>query len=105
MESARCIQSASGGRERMSLYSAFVAASVLQGHVIQDTEKLLDTLPSVVIPTHARRFPAVSRLRKYPPSPDDYINFEASCLTDNPTAFCTLQRSGADEELVLTKFA
>jgi hypothetical protein len=40
------------------------AASVLQAHILQDAEKLLNKLPAALIPAHARRFPTVSKLPK-----------------------------------------
>ena len=88
-----CIQSASDGRDRTFLYSAFTAASVLQAHIIQDTTRFQNN-PPAVIPTPAHHFPAVSALRKYPASSDGYFNFEIQCFFPNrhPTAFCMLQR-------------
>jgi len=88
-----CIQSASEGRDRI-LHKAFVAASVLQAHIIQDAKKLLNNPPAAPIPLRARCFPAVSKLRKYPPSSSDYLTFDIQNFfsTGNPTAFCTLQR-------------
>ena len=71
-----CAKSASDGRDRKSLYSAFTAASVLQAHILEDAQKLLSDPLAAPIPTDARHYPAVSRLSKYPPSIGDYITFK-----------------------------
>jgi hypothetical protein len=75
-----CLRTACDGRDRRSLYLAFTAASVLQAHILQDVENLLRNPPPRPIPDHARCFPAVSKLRKYPPPSDDYLNFEIRCF-------------------------
>jgi hypothetical protein len=75
-----CLRTACDGCNRRSLHLAFTAASVLQAHILQDVENLLHNLPPGPIPDHARRFPAVSKLRKYPPPSDDYLNFEIRCF-------------------------
>ena len=60
---------------------AFTAASVLQAKILEDTKNLLHKISAKQllhdpIPDHIRRFPAVSKLSKYPPSLGGYINFE-----------------------------
>ncbi|KAF8224895.1 hypothetical protein L208DRAFT_1380904 [Tricholoma matsutake] len=93
------------GRDRRSLYSAFTAAPVLQAHILQDVENLLHNLPPGPIPDHARRFPAVSRLRKYPPSSDDYLNFEIRCFfPDRQNNRLLYVAEMPDKQLVLIKF-
>ena len=73
-----CTTSGADGRDRQSLYTAFTAAAVLQGHILRDTKRLLVNPPAK--PTSARLFPAVTRLRKYPASESqsfyDYLDFE-----------------------------
>jgi hypothetical protein len=72
-----CTRSASEGRDRQSLYRAFTVASVLQAHILNDTQKLLaDPAAAPIILDHARRFPAISRLSAYgsPSGPD--LTFE-----------------------------
>ncbi|KAF8227067.1 hypothetical protein L208DRAFT_1405999 [Tricholoma matsutake] len=100
-----CLQTACDGRDRRSLYSAFTAASVLQAHILQDVENLLHNLPPGPIPDHACHFPAVSRLRKYPPSSDDYLNFEIQCFFPNRQNNHLLYVAEMpDKQLVLIKF-
>lgn len=71
-----CIESASDGCDCLSLYSAFIAALVLQAHFQEDAERIKETPHLMPISVHARRFPAVSRLRKYPPPSDQYLTFK-----------------------------
>jgi serine/threonine protein kinase len=59
----------------MALYSAFTAALVLQARIIQDVQRFLVNLPAEIL-ANTRHFPAVSKLRKYPSSPEDYFTFE-----------------------------
>lgn len=100
-----CLQTACDGRDRRSLYSAFTAVSVLQAHILQDVENLLHNLPPGPIPDHARRFPAVSRLCKYPPSSDDYLNFEIRCFfPDRQNNRLLYVAEMPDKQLVLIKF-
>ncbi|KIL58229.1 hypothetical protein M378DRAFT_181377 [Amanita muscaria Koide BX008] len=100
-----CILSASDGRDRTLLYSAFTAASVLQAHILQDFERLLNNLPAV-IPADARHFPAVSKLRKYPPSSNDYFAFEIGCFFPVRQPYRFLYAAATpDKQLVLVKFS
>jgi len=102
-----CIQSASDGRDRTFLYSAFTAASVLQAHILQDATRLLNNLPAV-IPAPARHFPAVSTLRKYPGSSDGYFKFEIRSFFPDRQPYRLLyvaETPGVDKRLVLIKFA
>lgn len=69
-----CIETAFDGRDRKLLYLAFTAASVFQAQALRDIEKLQNNPPSG-LPIAKRGFPAVSKLRKYPPS-DDHFHFE-----------------------------
>jgi serine/threonine protein kinase len=101
-----CIQSASDGRDRTFLYSAFTAASVLQAHILQDVTRLLNN-PPAVIPAHARHFPAVSTLRKYPASSDGSFNFEIRSFFPDRQPYRLLyvaETPGPDKQLVLVKF-
>jgi hypothetical protein len=104
-----CISSASGGRDRTFLYSAFTAASVLQACILQDAERLLNDPPAALIPVSAsaRHFPAVSKLRKYPLSSDNYFSFEIQCFFPNrqPDRLVYIAREMPDKRLVLIKFA
>src|ERR1700761_6464848 len=71
-----CIRSTSDGRDRDSLYLAFMAASVLQAHILEDARKVLGDHTTMEIPIIARRYPAISKISvsKYAGSsnPDDY---------------------------------
>jgi len=101
-----CIQSASDGRDRTFLYSAFTAASVLQAHILQDATRLLNN-PPAVIPAFARHFPAVSTLRKYPASSDGYFSFEIRSFFPDRQPYRLLyvaETPGPDKQLVLVKF-
>ncbi|KAI6026765.1 hypothetical protein BKA83DRAFT_4247507 [Pisolithus microcarpus] len=69
-----CIETAFDGRDRKLLYLAFTAASVLRAQILHDIEKLCNNPPSELL-TPKRGFPAVSKLRGYPPS-DDHLHFE-----------------------------
>jgi hypothetical protein len=70
-----CLQSASSGKEREALYSAFAAASELQACILADVELHLKT-PPPPIPNGAYRLPAVSKLHKHGPGSSGYIEFE-----------------------------
>ncbi len=101
-----CIQSASDGRDRTSLYSAFTAASVLQAHILQDLEKLLNNLPSGPILGYEDCFPAVSKLRKYPASSDDYFSFEIrGFFRDRQLNDLLYRAETPNKQPVLVKFA
>jgi serine/threonine protein kinase len=101
-----CIGSACDGRDRKSLYLAFTATLVLQARILQDVEKLLDNPPSGPILCYDRCFPAISKLRKYPPSSDDYFNFDIHSLfpdkRPNRLLYFALTPG---KELVIIKFA
>ncbi|KAK2459838.1 hypothetical protein APHAL10511_008159 [Amanita phalloides] len=99
-----CNQSASDGRDRKSLYLAFTAASVLQAQILQDVEKLQNNLPQE-IPLKARRFPVVTKLRKYPSSSDDHLNFEIQDVFPDRQPYRFLYVAATpDDQLVLIKF-
>ena len=99
-----CIQSASDGRDRKSLYLAFTAASVLQAHILQDAEKFRNNLPQE-IPLNARHFPAVTKLRKYPSPSDDRLNFEIREFFSDRQPYRLLYVAVTpDDKLVLIKF-
>ncbi|KAI5992722.1 hypothetical protein EDD15DRAFT_2368000 [Pisolithus albus] len=68
-----CIETAFEGRDRTLLYQAFTAASVLQARILHDIERLCNNPPSELL-TAERVFPAVSKLRRYPPS-EDHLHF------------------------------
>ncbi|KAH8990741.1 hypothetical protein EDB92DRAFT_1862947 [Lactarius akahatsu] len=108
-----CVQSASDGRDRKSLYLAFAAASVLQAQILEDarkpneTRKLLKDPTAAEIPAGNRRYPAISKLSvsKYATSRalDDYLTFEICGLLDDRVLY-KAKRPGADE-LILIKFS
>lgn len=105
-----CIQSASDGRDRRSLYLAFTAACVLRAHILEDAQKLLGDPTAMEIPNCARRYPAISKISvsKYAtsPNPDEYLTFEICGLLDDRAYDRLLykaKRPGADE-LILIKF-
>ncbi|KAF8343363.1 hypothetical protein F5887DRAFT_1283597 [Amanita rubescens] len=101
-----CIQSASDGRDRASLYLAFTAASVLQARILQDVEKLLDNPPSGPVLRYDNCFPAVFKLRKYPPPSNDYFSFKIQLLFPDPRPNRLLYVAQTpDEKIVLIKFA
>ena len=71
-----CIASASDGRDRKALNRAFAAASVVHARILQDAQRYFIVLPPGIPPT-ARRFPSITRLRKWPGSADDdYLSFQ-----------------------------
>ncbi len=101
-----CIQSASDGRDRVGLYSAFTASSVLQARIIQDATIFLNN-PPAIIPTPARHFPAVTRLHKYPPS-NEYFSFEIQNFFPErlPNRLLYIAETlGPDKQSVVIKFA
>lgn len=101
-----CIASASDGRDRTCLYSAFVASSVLQACLIQDATTISRN-PAAIIPTPARLFPAVTRLRSYPPS-NQYFSFEIQSFFPERLPNCLLyvaETPGPDKQRVVIKFA
>jgi len=101
-----CIASASDGRDRTHLYSAFVASSVLQACIIQDAAIHLSN-PTPIIPTPARRFPAVTRLCSYPPS-NRYFSFEIQSFFPErlPNRLLYIAETpGPDKQRVVVKFA
>jgi hypothetical protein len=69
--------------------------------------RLLDNPSAVVIPADVHLFPAVSKLRKYLPSSDEYFAFEIQCFFPNrqPYHFTYLAEIGANKQLVLIKFS
>jgi len=101
-----CIGSASDGRDRSSLYSAFIASSVLQARIILDATRFLRN-PPAVISTPARRFPAVTRLRKYPLS-NEYFSFEIQSFFPErlPNRLLYIAETpGPNKQRVVIKFA
>ncbi|KAH8978930.1 hypothetical protein EDB86DRAFT_2836299 [Lactarius hatsudake] len=116
-----CVQSASNGRD----------PSVLQARILEDAQILTKILTRPIagpstseipgpaeipaeIPTAARRYPAISKLLKYPtiPSPDNYIFFEICGVFDGPVRDRLLYKArrierlvlGSDDNFVLIKF-
>ncbi|KAF8271332.1 hypothetical protein EI94DRAFT_600584 [Lactarius quietus] len=93
--------------------SSLYSASVLQGHLLEDAQKLLSDPTVAEIPNLARRYPAVSRISvsKYATSPNsdsgNYITFEICGLLDDDDIEDRLlykaKRPGFNE-LVLIKF-
>jgi hypothetical protein len=104
-----CLRSATEGRDRRSLYRAFTAASVLQVHILNDAEKLLDDPTAPIIPADARRFPAISKLSAYGSPSDPDLTFEIVDTFDDRALRLlylakTTWRSGIEDFFVL-KFA
>ncbi|KAH9064557.1 hypothetical protein EDB87DRAFT_1251264 [Lactarius vividus] len=120
-----CIQSASDGRDRESLYLAFSAASVLQARILEGARILTKILTRPITgpstseipaetPTPARRYPAISKLLKYPttPGPDNYLFFEICGVFDGPVRDRLLYKArrierldlGSDDKFILIKF-
>lgn len=122
-----CVQSASDGRDRKFLYLAFKAASVLQVHIIKDSQKLIEAqkqkllsdpatmgIPTTTLPHH---YPMISTLpvSEYATSPgtgnSNYLTFEICGLLNDNVHNCllykaNLKRPGIDDlELILIKFA
>lgn len=96
--------SASNGRDHTLLYLAFTAALVLLARILRDIEKLT-SIPSGPILSHQRRFPAVSKLRKYPSSSDDYFKFEIQCRFDTQLHRPLYVAQTPDKRLAIIKFA
>ena len=99
-----CLRSASNGHDHTSLYRAFTAALVLLAHILRDIEKLT-SIPSAPIPSHQRRLPAVSKLRKYPSSSDDYFKFKLQSLFDTQPYRLLYVAEMPDKQPVIIKFA
>ncbi|KAH9077730.1 hypothetical protein EDB83DRAFT_2671479 [Lactarius deliciosus] len=124
-----CIQSASGGHDRESLYLAFTAASVLQARILDDAQILTRILTHPIagpstseipgpeipaeIPTPARCYPAISKLLKYPNTPgtDNYLFFEICGIFNDLWDRLLykarrIERSdlGSDDKFILIKF-
>ncbi|KAI6006859.1 hypothetical protein EDD15DRAFT_2514757 [Pisolithus albus] len=98
-----CIETAFDGRDRKSLYLAFTAASVLQAQLLHDIEKLFNNPPSE-LPIRKRGFPAVSKLRKYPPS-DDHLHFEIQSFLEDRQSYRLLYVAETQRgQSVLIKF-
>ncbi|KIL58378.1 hypothetical protein M378DRAFT_181285 [Amanita muscaria Koide BX008] len=99
-----CIPSASDGRDRTLLYSAFTAALVLQARILQDCKRLWNN-PPAVIPADARHFPAVSKLCKYPPSGGNHFSFEIQSFFPDRQPYPRLYVAETpDKQRVLIKF-
>jgi hypothetical protein len=99
-----CLLRASGGLDRKLLYSAFIAASVLQAHILEGGERLLSNLPAEEIPVHMRHLPAVSRLCRYPPS-SEHFTFEILCVLPDLEPYRLLYLAETpDKQLILIKF-
>lgn len=60
-----CIQASGEGRDRITLYHAFMAASVLLAHIKKEARERYNNLP-LAIPYRCRFFPAISRLPRLP---------------------------------------
>ncbi|KAH9039991.1 hypothetical protein EDB84DRAFT_1559955 [Lactarius hengduanensis] len=119
-----CIQSASDGHDRESLYLAFTAASVLQACILEDAQTLTRILTHPItgpstseipaeIPTPARCYPAISKLLKYPttPGPNNYLFFEICGVFEGLRDRLLykarrIERSdlGSDDKSILIKF-
>ena len=106
MPTFSCIASASDGRDRIHLYSAFAASSVLQACIIRDATIFLNN-PPPVIPTPARWFPAVTGLRSYPQS-NQYFSFEILSFFPErlPNGLLYVAETpGPNKQCVIIKFA
>lgn len=55
-----CIWAAAGGKDQTTLYDAFIAASVLLGHIYEDCTRLVDNPPPPFVQN--RILPVISRL-------------------------------------------
>ncbi|KAI5994697.1 hypothetical protein EDD15DRAFT_2165643 [Pisolithus albus] len=99
-----CIQTAFEGRDRKLLYLAFTAASVLRAQILHDIERLCNNPPSELL-TPKRGFPAVSKLRKYPPS-DDHLHFEIQSFLPDRQSYRLLYVAETQQgQSVLVKFS
>lgn len=100
-----CTETASDGRDRKSLYLAFTAASVLQAQILHDIEKFRNN-PPPELPIRKRGFPAVSKLRKYPPSEsDDHLHFEIQSFFQDRESYRLLYVAETQQrQSILIKF-
>jgi serine/threonine protein kinase len=76
--------------------------------ILQDIEKLLNNLPAAPIPAGARRFLAVTKFLKYPPSLDDYFTFEVLAFFPErqPSRLLYVAKTpGVNKQAILIKFA
>ncbi|KAG2015221.1 protein kinase subdomain-containing protein PKL/ccin9 [Coprinopsis cinerea AmutBmut pab1-1] len=99
-----CLQGASDGAERMSLYAAFFAAVRLRDRILADLQQHLDNTHVDPIPPNAILFPAVSKLAKY----DGVGDFEFKIIDYRyPRTDCRLLyiALAADDSAVLIKFS
>jgi serine/threonine protein kinase len=101
-----CIAYASNGLDRKALSRAFVAASVVQARILRDAERFLITPPPEIPPT-ARRFPSITRLRKWHSSADDYLSFQILGFHPDRQPCRPLyvaETTGLEKETILIKF-
>jgi len=102
-----CIASASDGRDRKALNRAFAAASVLRARILRDAQRFLIVPPPQIPPT-ARRFPSITRLRKWPASADDdYLSFQIVGFHPDRQPYRLLyvaETTGPKKETILIKF-
>ena len=116
-----CIQCASDGRDRKALYAAFIAASVLLARIFGDVQKYLITalpgkrghrlgsgVPPPLIPNDALFFPAISRLRRYNSSSDDYLFFQIRqrymYTAPNSRLLYIAEVDSEDKQIIVVKF-
>ncbi|KAF8804084.1 hypothetical protein BYT27DRAFT_7108055, partial [Phlegmacium glaucopus] len=103
--SLSCIPSASDGHDRKALYRAFAAASVLQARILEDAQKFLTVLPPEIQPT-ARRFPSVTRFRKWG-SPTEYLSFQILRFHPDRQGYRLLylaETTGPEKQTIIVKF-
>ena len=101
-----CIAYASDGRDRKAIYRAFTAASVVQARILRDAERFVIVPPPEIPPT-ARRFPSITRLRKWHGSTDDYVAFQIVGFHPDrqpDRLLYVAETTGLEKEMILIKF-
>ncbi|KAF8964968.1 hypothetical protein BDZ97DRAFT_1637792, partial [Flammula alnicola] len=101
-----CIPSASDGRDCKALYRAFAAASVPQARILEDAQRFLTVPPPEIQPT-ARRFPSVTRLRKWGPS-TEYLSFQILGFHPDRQSYRLLylaETTGPEKRTIIVEFA
>jgi hypothetical protein len=103
-----CRSSAEDGVGRRTLYSAFMAATVLIARIWEDTKKVIITPPSRIFgDTH--RFPCVSALPRYNEGLPGTLNFNIvrpfmRGPTNNSLLYIAVVREGDKDKEIVVKF-
>lgn len=103
-----CLGEVAGVDGCLALRLAFTAASILLAHIIDDTAKIVESpsVPGTIDDIHYCHYPSVSKLRRHPPSLDDYLYFKIndSFHVKQANRLIYLARAPGCDKRILIKF-